>query len=150
VYVEEFGGTDFRPAFEHVDHEQINAACLICLTDSDGVYPDEPSTYPTRWAITTMNRQAPWGLRCTSRSQVNNIHPPTQGAATSLEGILGKPDRNHSQRFCGLVTHRTTGTLSPFWGDHLFRILSGMVLSAPGKEWQIYLFRFAAVADGSE
>ena len=59
--VEGFGGTDFRPAFKHVDREQLNPACLIYLTDADGVYPDEPSTYPTLWAITTPNRQAPWG-----------------------------------------------------------------------------------------
>jgi predicted metal-dependent peptidase len=59
--VEGFGGTDFRPAFEHVDREQLNPACLIYLTDGDGCYPDEPSDYPTLWAITTPNRQAPWG-----------------------------------------------------------------------------------------
>ena len=59
--VEGFGGTDFRPAFEHVDYEQLTLACLIYLTDADGVYPDEPSTYPTLWAVTTPNRQAPWG-----------------------------------------------------------------------------------------
>jgi predicted metal-dependent peptidase len=59
--VEGFGGTDFRPAFEHVEHEQLNPACLIYLTDGEGVYPDEPSTFPTLWAITTPNRQAPWG-----------------------------------------------------------------------------------------
>ena len=59
--VEGLGGTDFRPAFEHVDREQLDPACLIYLTDGDGVYPDEPSTYPTLWAITTPDRQAPWG-----------------------------------------------------------------------------------------
>lgn len=59
--VEGFGGTDFRPAFEHVDREQFNPACLIYLTDGDGCYPDAPSDYPTLWAITTPNRQAPWG-----------------------------------------------------------------------------------------
>jgi predicted metal-dependent peptidase len=59
--VEGFGGTDFRPAFEHVDQKQLNPACLIYLTDADGVYPDEPSPYSTLWAITTPNRQAPWG-----------------------------------------------------------------------------------------
>ncbi len=59
--VEGFGGTDFRPAFEHVDREQLNPACLIYLTDADGIYPDKPSTYPTLWAITTPNRRAPWG-----------------------------------------------------------------------------------------
>ncbi len=60
-HVEGFGGTDFRPAFGHVDHEQLNPACLIYLTDADGIYPEEPSTYPTLWAITTPNRRAPWG-----------------------------------------------------------------------------------------
>jgi predicted metal-dependent peptidase len=50
--VEGFGGTGFPPAFEHVDHEQLNLACLIYLTDGDGVYTEKPSTYPTRWAIT--------------------------------------------------------------------------------------------------
>ena len=59
--VEGFGGTDFRPAFEHVDREQLNPACLIYLTDADGVYPEGPSTYPTLWAVTTPNRRAPWG-----------------------------------------------------------------------------------------
>ena len=59
--VEGFGGTDFRPAFEHVDREQLDPACLIYLTDGDGVYPEEPSAYPTLWAITTPDRQAPWG-----------------------------------------------------------------------------------------
>jgi predicted metal-dependent peptidase len=59
--VEGLGGTDFRPVFEHVDREQLNPACLIYLTDGDGCYPDEPSDYPTLWAITTPYRQAPWG-----------------------------------------------------------------------------------------
>jgi len=59
--VEGLGGTDFRPVFEHVDREQLNPACLIYLTDGDGCFPDEPSDYPTLWAITTPNRQAPWG-----------------------------------------------------------------------------------------
>ncbi len=59
--VEGFGGTDFRPAFEHVDRQELCPACLIYLTDADGVYPDEPSTYPTLWAITTPDRHAPWG-----------------------------------------------------------------------------------------
>ena len=60
-HVEGLGGTDFRPAFEHVDREQLDPACLIYLTDGDGVYPEEPCTYPTLWAITTPKRQAPWG-----------------------------------------------------------------------------------------
>jgi predicted metal-dependent peptidase len=59
--VEGLGGTDFRPVFEHIDREQWNPACLIYLTDGDGCYPEEPSEYPTLWAITSFYRQAPWG-----------------------------------------------------------------------------------------
>jgi predicted metal-dependent peptidase len=59
--VEGLGGTDFRPVFQYVDREQVNPACLVYLTDGDGCYPDEPSDYPTLWAITSPNRQAPWG-----------------------------------------------------------------------------------------
>ncbi len=59
--VEGLGGTDFRPVFEHVDRELVNPACLVYLTDGDGCYPDEPSDYPTLWAITAPHRQAPWG-----------------------------------------------------------------------------------------
>jgi predicted metal-dependent peptidase len=54
------GGTDFRPAFEYVEREQIQPACLIYLTDGYGDYPEFPSEYPTLWAMTN-DRQAPWG-----------------------------------------------------------------------------------------
>ena len=78
--VEGFGGTDFRPAFGHVDQQQLNPACLIYLTDADGVYPDEPSLNPMLWgAITTANRKAPWGRLCTSRSPVHKRHPCIKG-----------------------------------------------------------------------
>jgi predicted metal-dependent peptidase len=59
--VEGLGGTDFRPAFEHIDREQLDPACLIYLTDGDGWYPDEPPDYPTLWAITSAGTHAPWG-----------------------------------------------------------------------------------------
>jgi predicted metal-dependent peptidase len=55
------GGTDFRPAFDYVEAEQLNPACLIYLTDGEGVFPDEPSDYPTLWAITSPGMTAPWG-----------------------------------------------------------------------------------------
>jgi predicted metal-dependent peptidase len=55
------GGTDFRPAFDHVEAEQLTPACLIYLTDGEGVFPDEPSDYPTLWAITSPGITAPWG-----------------------------------------------------------------------------------------
>jgi predicted metal-dependent peptidase len=59
--VEGLGGTDFRPVFEHVHREQLSPACLIYLTDGEGHFPDEPSEYPTLWAITTPQLEAPWG-----------------------------------------------------------------------------------------
>jgi len=55
------GGTDFRPAFEYIEAEQISPACLIYLTDGHGTYPETPSEFPTLWAITTPDLQAPWG-----------------------------------------------------------------------------------------
>jgi len=58
---EGFGGTDFRRACEHVDHEQLNPACVIYLTEAEGAYPDEPPSYLTLWAITTPKLQAPLG-----------------------------------------------------------------------------------------
>jgi len=59
--LEGLGGTDFRPVFQHVEREQWDPACLIYLTDGDGCYPDDGSDYPTMWAITTPDLQAPWG-----------------------------------------------------------------------------------------
>lgn len=45
------GGTDFRPAFDYIEREQIEAACVIYLTDAYGTYP-QPSEIPTLWALT--------------------------------------------------------------------------------------------------
>jgi predicted metal-dependent peptidase len=59
--VQGLGGTDFRPAFEYVDREQLNLACLIYLTDGQGIYPDEATDVPTLWVITTPGERAPWG-----------------------------------------------------------------------------------------
>lgn len=43
------GGTDFRPAFEWVEAQQINPACLIYLTDMEcTLFPQEPD-YPVLW-----------------------------------------------------------------------------------------------------
>jgi predicted metal-dependent peptidase len=59
--VEGLGGTDFRPAFAYIEREQLNPACLIYLTDGDGVYPEEAAEYPTLWAISTPDWPVPWG-----------------------------------------------------------------------------------------
>ncbi len=43
------GGTDFRPAFEWVEDEDINPACLIYLSDMEcDKFPQEPD-YPVLW-----------------------------------------------------------------------------------------------------
>lgn len=45
------GGTSFIPAFEYVDKEQIDCACLIYLTDLDGRFPSAAPDYPVLWAV---------------------------------------------------------------------------------------------------
>lgn len=56
-----FGGTDFRPAFEYVDREQINPCGLIYLTDGYGCFPESPPGFPVLWAITSREVTAPSG-----------------------------------------------------------------------------------------
>lgn len=54
------GGTNFRPAFEWVEQEGIQPACLIYLTDlCCQRYPAEPE-YPTLW-VTNSRGSAPFG-----------------------------------------------------------------------------------------
>lgn len=45
------GGTDFRPAFQWVQEQGIECACLIYLTDLLGRFPDEAPEYPVLWAV---------------------------------------------------------------------------------------------------
>ncbi len=40
--VEGLGGTDFRPVFMYLEQEQLEAACVIYLTDGYGVFPETP------------------------------------------------------------------------------------------------------------
>jgi predicted metal-dependent peptidase len=56
-----FGGTDFRPAFEYIDREQISPCGLIYLTDGYGYFPDNPPNYPVLWAVTSPEITAPHG-----------------------------------------------------------------------------------------
>ncbi len=50
------GGTDFRPAFEYMDRENIDPKCLIYFTDLYcNRYPAEPD-FPVLWAVFN-----PWG-----------------------------------------------------------------------------------------
>lgn len=49
IDVQAGGGTDFRPAFEHVDAEDIQPAALVYFTDLDGTFPDQAPEYPVLW-----------------------------------------------------------------------------------------------------
>lgn len=64
-----FGGTDFRPAFEWVEQEGLQPACLVYLTDLLGRFPPEAPSYPVLWGSTSHRHiQPPWGetveIRC--------------------------------------------------------------------------------------
>nr|MBL0700358.1 hypothetical protein [Desulfobacterales bacterium] len=56
------GGTDFRPAFEWVEQQNISPRCLIYLTDLECTrFPEEPF-YPVLWArIGSAGKQPPFG-----------------------------------------------------------------------------------------
>jgi predicted metal-dependent peptidase len=53
------GGTDFRPPFEYAAQEQIQASCLIYLTDGYGPFP-QTADFPVLWVMTT-DVVAPFG-----------------------------------------------------------------------------------------
>lgn len=44
------GGTDFRPAFEHIESEGWPLACAVYLTDMCGTFPENEPAYPVLWA----------------------------------------------------------------------------------------------------
>lgn len=46
------GGTSFVPAFEHVEREAYDPACMIYMTDCYGDFPTEDPGYPVLWAST--------------------------------------------------------------------------------------------------
>ena len=56
------GGTDFRPAFNHIEKKNIHPACFIYLTDLEcKTFPREPS-YPVLWVKTGQGTiQPPFG-----------------------------------------------------------------------------------------
>lgn len=55
------GGTNFRPLFQWIEDENIEPACLIFNTDTDGNFPDHAPTYPVLWASTVKNPSVPFG-----------------------------------------------------------------------------------------
>lgn len=44
------GGTDFRPVFEYLENEGVQADAVIVLTDCYGGFPDDAPPYPVLWA----------------------------------------------------------------------------------------------------
>jgi len=55
------GGTSFVPAFDWVEEQGIEPACLIYLTDMDGTFPKQAPSYPVLWASTVKGKKAPFG-----------------------------------------------------------------------------------------
>lgn len=43
------GGTSFKPAFEWVDKNGIEPACMVYITDTHGHFPNEEPDYPVLW-----------------------------------------------------------------------------------------------------
>lgn len=54
------GGTDFRPCFDWVEQQQVQAQVLVFLTDLYGAQPESPPSIPVVWASTGA-RHAPFG-----------------------------------------------------------------------------------------
>ena len=54
------GGTNFEPAFDWVEENDVAPVCLIYLTDMMGKFPDVEPEYPVLWAATT-DIEGPFG-----------------------------------------------------------------------------------------
>ena len=55
------GGTDFRPAFDWVEENDIRPDALVYLTDMLGVFPDKEPNYPVIWGDIYGRCKAPFG-----------------------------------------------------------------------------------------
>ena len=49
--VEGGGGTDFRPVFDWVEHENRSPNMLVYFTDAEGDFPKLPPNYPVIWLV---------------------------------------------------------------------------------------------------
>jgi predicted metal-dependent peptidase len=54
------GGTDFCPALEYIDKDG-QFACVVCISDLAGTFPDAPPALPILWLSTEENAIAPFG-----------------------------------------------------------------------------------------
>lgn len=56
------GGTDFRPVFDWVEHENRSPDMLVYFTDAEGDFPKLPPSYPVIWLVKGKGL-VPWGER---------------------------------------------------------------------------------------
>jgi predicted metal-dependent peptidase len=56
------GGTDFRPVFDWVEHENRSPNMLVYFTDAEGDFPKTPPNYPVIWLVKGKGA-VPWGER---------------------------------------------------------------------------------------
>jgi predicted metal-dependent peptidase len=56
------GGTDFRPVFDWVEHENRSPNMLVYFTDAEGDFPKAPPSYPVIWLVKG-KAAVPWGER---------------------------------------------------------------------------------------
>jgi len=56
------GGTDFRPVFDWVEHENRSPNMLVYFTDGAGEFPKLPPNYPVIWLVKGKG-VVPWGER---------------------------------------------------------------------------------------
>ncbi len=60
--VEGGGGTDFRPVFDWVEHENRSPNMLVYFTDAEGDFPRIAPNYPVVWLVKGKG-SVPWGER---------------------------------------------------------------------------------------
>lgn len=56
------GGTDFRPAFDWVEENEVAPHAFVYMTDGYGCFPDRPTDYPTVWLMNNDQVIPPWGI----------------------------------------------------------------------------------------
>jgi predicted metal-dependent peptidase len=60
--IEGGGGTDFRPVFDWVEHENRSPNLLVYFTDGEGDFPKSAPNYPVIWLVKGKS-VVPWGDR---------------------------------------------------------------------------------------
>ena len=56
------GGTDFRPAFEWVEKEELDIDCMVYLTDGYcSSFPEQEPEYPVLWITNRKHWTTPFG-----------------------------------------------------------------------------------------